>query len=47
MLVNNKVLNGRNNRQSCQVDWITRGSEGEKSKEMKAPKEDQKVRKER
>lgn len=43
MLVNNKLTNSRNNRQSCQVDWFTRGSEGEKSKGMKAPKENQKV----
>lgn len=43
MLVNNKLTNGRNNRQSCQVDWFTRGSKGKKSKGMKAPKENQKV----
>lgn len=43
MLVNNKLTNSRNNRQSCQVDWFTRGSEGEKTKGMKPPKESQKV----
>lgn len=43
MLVNNKLINGRNNRQSCHVDWFTRGSEGEESKGKKAPKENQKV----
>lgn len=41
-MVNNKLINGRNNRQSCQVDWFTRGSEGEESKGKKAPKENQK-----
>lgn len=47
MLVNNKLINGRNTRQSHQVDWLTGGSEGEKSKGMKAPKDNQKVIRER
>lgn len=43
VLLNNKLINGRNKRQSCQVNWFTRGREEEKSKGMKAPKEKQKV----
>lgn len=40
MLVNNKLINCRNNWQSCQVDWLTRESEGEKSKRGKSTKKE-------
>lgn len=43
MLVNNKVLNGRNNRQLCQVDLITRGSrEEQRDESMKKEPESEK-----
>jgi len=41
-----KVLDGRNSRRLCRADQTARGSEGAKSRGMKAPEENQQVRKE-
>lgn len=38
MLVNNKLINGRNNRQSHQVDWLTGGS-GEEQRDESTKRE--------